>query len=539
MPYAATATTATEWATDRAVSLWVLFAGDLTEQQVTQLILGSEPVKADGALFALVVMPESEATAYERALADVTVAGPGGPSPFGIFAAMEDAGVNDARQVGVLGASRSALDAGHRAGARAVVGLAPAAPDQRRHLLLSQPDHIVEPDKLAALYQERYASTRAHRQRVLLNPGPSVVSDRVHRAIGGVDLCHREPEYSDILERVRHKLLQIAEVPDDWAMVMIAGSGTAAMEGMSVSAVRPGKKLLVCRNGIYGERIESIAKRIGVPTVVVGASNFDPIDPGAVAAALDADPDIDAVAVIHHETTTGLLNPVQEIAAETNKRGVMLLVDAISSFGAEELPLEGTGIDFVASTSNKCLHGLPGCAFILISPRGQERIKQVPPTSLYFDLQAYLTAQAKKTVPYTPAIPALYSLDAALDELLDEGVEYRRDYYQRRADFLDEELGRLGLEARVAIGRRSRSVRSLPLPDGVTYDELHDALKAQGYVIYAGLGEAAKTSFRVCMLGALTVEAMQGFMTTLKQVLEPTGAVASSSAGSQVGLERS
>jgi 2-aminoethylphosphonate-pyruvate transaminase len=148
-----------------------------------------------------------------------------------------------------------------------------------------------------------------------------------------------------------------------------------------------------------------------------------------------------------------------------------------------------------------------------------ERIEQVPPRSLYFDLPNYLKAQAKRTVPFTPAIPALYGLDAALDELLDEGVEYRRSYYQSRVDYLDQAFAGIGLEPRVAKTHRSRSVRSLPLPAGIGYDALHDAVKEEGYVIYGGLGEAAKTSFRVCALGALKIEALEGFTAVLERII--------------------
>ncbi len=133
------------------------------------------------------------------AIADLTVAGPSGPSPFGLFTALSVVGVPDARRLGVIGGSVAALEAGHRAGAGAIVGIAAAAPDARRPLLAGQPDVIIEAAGFAALDAERWASGRAHRQRVLLNPGPSVVSDRVHRAIGGPDLCHREPEYTEPL----------------------------------------------------------------------------------------------------------------------------------------------------------------------------------------------------------------------------------------------------------------------------------------------------------------------------------------------------
>jgi 2-aminoethylphosphonate-pyruvate transaminase len=526
MPFADSAATAHRWATERAVTLWAIVAGDLDDADLAALIPGIAAARADGALLALIV-PPGHPSVRESDIADLEIFGPSAPSPFGLFAALEAAGVPDARQLGVLGASRETLEAGHRAGAGAIVGIAAADPAQRRPLLEAQPDVIVAPAEFAALDATRYSSGRAHRQRVLLNPGPAVVTDRIHRAVGGPDLCHREPEYSEILESVRRKLLRVAGVGDDWAMVMLAGSGTAAMEAMTGAAVRPGRKLLVCRNGIYGERIETIARRLGVEVMIVEASYLEPIDPAAVAAALDSDPLIDAVAVIHHETTTGLLNPVQEIGAIGKARGVPVLVDAISSLGAERLDLDGTGIDFVACTSNKCLHGLPGCAFVLVSPAGQRRIQEVPPHSLYFDLPNYLKAQAKRTVPFTPAIPALYGLDAALDELLDEGPEHRIAYYRERMAYLDGEFTRLGIEPRVAPAHRSGSVRSLPLPPGIDYDTLHEAVKAEGYVIYAGLGTSAQTSFRVCALGALKVEALEGFIAALERAISRRPAAAS------------
>ena len=519
MPYALRAGTAHQWAKERAVDLFCWFAGDISPSDLSRLSESLAWVRLDGARLAVIATASGEPSSEEVAIADFVAAGPIPASPFGVYAAMQIAGIEDIRKVGVIGASITAIEAGHRAAAGAIVGLAPVNTGERRNLLDAQPDVIIAAEEFGALDQERFASDRTHRQRVLLNPGPAVVSDRIHRAVGGPDLCHREPEYSAIFERVKRKLFQIAGISDEWALVLLAGSGTAAMEAATGGCVRPGRKLLVCRNGIYGERILTIAQRLGIETIVVEASDLEPIDPAEVARALDADPSIDTVAIIHHETTTGLLNPVHEIAAEANQRGVLVMCDATSSLGAEDLDLDGTGIDFVLSTSNKCLHGLPGCAFVLVSPRGQARIDDVPSKSLYFDLPNYLKAQAKGTVPFTPAIPAIYGLDAALDELLDEGVTNRKEYYRARMEFLDEAFARLGLEPRVEGGYRSRSVRSLPLPAGIEYEELHDAIKRDGYVIYGGLGDAATTSFRVCALGALKIEALDGLIASLERAI--------------------
>ena len=123
------------------------------------------------------------------------------------------------------------------------------------------------------------------------------------------------------------------------------------------------------------------------------------------------------------------------------------------------------------------------------------------------------------SVPFTPAVPAIYGLEAALDELLDEGVEHRREAYRARVAYLDRAFEKMGLTPMVAAPNRSSSVRSLRLPEGVSYENLHDAVKRDGYVIYAGLGEAAKTTFRVCTLGALEVPVLEGFTESLGRAL--------------------
>jgi 2-aminoethylphosphonate-pyruvate transaminase len=527
MPYADSPETARRWASERAIDVWALFEEDVAMDDPAAFAGAIRQMRTSGARLALVlpshVQPAADTPPALAELVDVAVPGPAAPSPFGLFAALEAAQVSDVRRLGVLGTSAASLEAGHRAGAGAIVGLASTG-EARRALVAAQPDVIVAPAGLATLDADRYGARRGHRQYVLLNPGPCVTTDRVHRAIAGPDLCHREPEYTALFERVREKLLVAAGLDSEaawreWAVALLAGSGTAAMEAMTGAAVRPGRALLVCQNGIYGERIATIARRLGHEVIAVEALPTQPIDPDAVATALDAHPNVDAVAVIHHETTTGLLNPVHEIAAIAHARDVPTLVDAISSLGAEELRLDGTGIDFVACTSNKCLHGLPGVAFVLVSPRGQARACEVPPRSLYFDLPNYLAAQAKRSVPFTPAVPATYALEAALDELFDEGVANRRVAYKARIEHLDAAMATLGFEPLVAAPHRSRSVRTYRLPDGVTYPQLHDAVKADGYVIYAGLGEAANTTFRVCALGALHPAALDGFVHSLAGAL--------------------
>jgi 2-aminoethylphosphonate-pyruvate transaminase len=519
MPYADTAATVRSWAEDRAIAVWTLFAGDLPPVATATLACELERVRKDGATVVVVIPDEVGPTTVERRLADIVVRGPLAPSPFGLLVALAAADIPDVRRLGLIGGSRHTLEAGLRAGAGAVIGIASHGHASRAELLRGQPDRIVEASEFAALDASLYGCGRSHRERVLLNPGPAVVTDRIHRAVAGPDLCHREPEYSEIFARVRDKLFTVAGVGGDWNLALLAGSGTAAMEAMVGASVREGRRLLVCRNGVYGDRLATIAERLGIQVTAVRAPETEPIDPDEVAAALDADPTIDAVAVVHHETTTGLLNPVHEIAALAGARNVRVAVDAISSLGAEELRLAGTGIDFVACTSNKCLHGLPGTAFVLLSPAGSVRAYEAPRRSLYLDIPGYLEAQRKSSVPFTPAVPAVYGLEAALEELLDQGIVERRAAYRDRVAFLDRAFEKMGLEPTVSAPNRSSSVRSLRLPDGVDYGLLHDAVKRDGYVIYSGLGQAAATTFRVCTLGALELEVLGDFVDSLGRAL--------------------
>jgi 2-aminoethylphosphonate-pyruvate transaminase len=204
----------------------------------------------------------------------------------------------------------------------------------------------------------------AEREWILLNPGPANTSASVREALVMPDLCHREPECFEMMRRCREAIVRLAGGGADWTSVLFTGSGTAAVEATICAAVPAGGTLLVVDNGVYGDRMLKIAGAHGIATVAVRGDIFTPVRPADVEVALVAHPEASHIAVVHHETTTGLLNPVAELARVAERHGRRLVVDAMSSLFGESLDLGQPAIDFVTASANKCLQGIPGVSFV-------------------------------------------------------------------------------------------------------------------------------------------------------------------------------
>lgn len=359
------------------------------------------------------------------------------------------------------------------------------------------------------------------RRWVLLNPGPVNVSERVRAAIAGPDLCHREPEFSDLLARIRAKLQKVLDGAGTHTVAVLTGSGTAAVEAAVSSTVSAGRKMGVLVNGVYGERICDMAKAHGIDTVELRQPWGEPLDL-ARAEAVVADPAVEVVSVVHHETTTGLLNPVRQVGELCAKHKKRFLVDAISSMAGEELDLARDQIDFVVGTANKCFHGLPGLSFVWIRTSELARMAAAPKRSLYFHLPTYITQQDKGDVPFTPAVQVAFALETALDELIAERVPNRIARYRQRADEIRRGCEALGLKFMLAPEHRSNTISTFYLPDGVTYSALHDRLKMAGFIIYAGQGTLAKTIFRIANMGELTAADTARLLVELRGALAVT-----------------
>lgn len=355
---------------------------------------------------------------------------------------------------------------------------------------------------------------------VLLNPGPVNVSDAVRAAMAGPDWCHREEEAYDLTDEVRALILRALQLDaSSHSAVVLAGSGTAAVEAMISSCVPAGKKLLVVTNGVYGERMAAMARAHGIGAVTVGSGWFDVPQPADVDLALRQNPDVGAVALVHHETTTGLLNPVQAICEVARQHGVAVLLDTVSGLAGETLDLASWNVDAAACTANKCFQGMPGVAMVVGRTGLWQRLANAPARSVYLHLPTYHARQQARDTPFTPPLQVLMALRQALVELVEETVAARieryRSYAQRfRAGFVE-----LGLTLPVPEPLRSNTITLINLPAGVGYEKIHAGLKRDGYIIYAGQGELRKTMFRVANMGQLTPADIDGCLAALKRAL--------------------
>ncbi|MFM0207614.1 2-aminoethylphosphonate aminotransferase [Paraburkholderia sediminicola] len=335
---------------------------------------------------------------------------------------------------------------------------------------------------------------------LLLNPGPVTLTERVRNSLLQTDLCHRESEFFDLQEEARTRLVDLYGLDaSEWQAVLMTGSGTAAVESMTAALVPQNGKLLVVENGVYGERISQIATQYGIAHESLKHDWMHAPDLAKITERLDADKAFTHVAVIHHETTTGRLNDLQALGALCRERGLRLLVDGVSSFGAEAIDFADASLDAVAATANKCLHGVPGASFVLVR---RAALAQAASRTYYLDLGRLARLQDQRNTPFTPSVHAYYALVEALRELADEGGwQARHARYAALAEQARAGLAERGIGSVLPPEQSSVVLRAYRLPDGVAYPQLHDALKARGFVIYAGQGGLSAELFRISTMG--------------------------------------
>ena len=336
----------------------------------------------------------------------------------------------------------------------------------------------------------------------LLTPGPLSTTDSVKEEML-FDRCTWDDEYKQITQKIRRQLLAIAEAsPAEYTAILLQGSGSYGVEAVLSTALGPQDVCLIVTNGAYGARMVAMAGRLGISHSVYSTPCHQTPDPQEVRAILLENPGITHLAMVHCETTTGILNPLAQIAAVAKEQGKTLIVDAMSSFGGIEIPMEQLGIDFLVSSANKCIQGVPGFCFVLAN-RYKLRGCEGHAHSLCLDLyDQWREMDRDGKWRFTSPTHAVAAFSRALDELAGEGgVPARNVRYRENNLLLREGLAELGFSAYVDTRLQSPLITTFLFP-AVDFDfaDFYRYVKERGFVLYPGkLTEV--DSFRIGNIG--------------------------------------
>lgn len=343
-------------------------------------------------------------------------------------------------------------------------------------------------------------------RRILMGPGPSDVYPAVLAAQSKPTVGHLDPLFVTMMDEVK-QLLQYAFQTKNEMTLAISAPGSAGMEACFVNLVEPGEKVIVCRNGVFGERMRQNVERCGGIAVTVDNAWGEPVDPEAVAQALTAHPDARFLAFVHAETSTGALSDAKTLCALAKQHNCLSIVDAVTSLGGVELRVDDWGIDAIYSGSQKCLSCVPGLSPVSFSPAAVAKITQrkTPVQSWFLDqslVMSYWSGGAKRAYHHTAPVNALYALHEALRILATEGLEQAWARHKAMHQELRAGLEQLGIEFVVAEPYRLPQLNAIYIPTGVDDALVRSSLLQQfNLEIGAGLGELAGKAWRIGLMG--------------------------------------
>ncbi len=365
----------------------------------------------------------------------------------------------------------------------------------------------------------------AARDKLLFTPGPLTTSAPVKQAMLR-DLGSRDSAFIQLIAQIRADLLDLAGVESPaYEVVPLQGSGTYGLEAVLTTLTPPEGRWLVLVNGAYGARFASIARALGLKARTLEWPEAQPVDPAAVAAALDEDPGLTHVALVHCETTTGLMNPLEAVGAVVRQRGRHLFVDAMSSFGAVPMDLEALGVDSLVSSANKCIEGVPGFCFV-IARRAALEAAEGNARSVCLDLSAQWRGLEKDgQFRFTPPTHALIAFGQALADLRAEGgAAGRGARYRENHHTLVRGMRRLGFQEYLAPEDQGHIITTFRYPKepGFSFQAFYSALNERGCVIYPGKVGAADC-FRIGSIGRLFPADMEALLAAVGSVLRAMG----------------
>jgi 2-aminoethylphosphonate-pyruvate transaminase len=356
---------------------------------------------------------------------------------------------------------------------------------------------------------------------ILLTPGPLSTTKSVKQTMLR-DWCTWDDDYNQIVEQIRQKLLQLASASDNYTTVLMQGSGTFCVESVITTAVPINGKLLVLANGAYGLRIAKIAERIGIKHTVIDKGEVTPLSPNRIEQVLVEDQEFTHVALVHCETTTGMLNPIKKIGDIVKKYGKEYIVDAMSSFGGIPFDAAGIGADYVISSANKCIQGVPGFGFVIALRDSIEKTKGRA-RSLSLDLydQWKTMEQHHGKWRFTSPTHTVRAFFQALSELEQEGgIEKRSARYCENHEILVKGMTSLGFKPLLPEKFQSPIITSFlnPCHPDYHFKIFYQKLKDQGFVIYPGKVTQCDT-FRIGNIGDVYPQDMRSLICAVESAM--------------------
>jgi len=336
---------------------------------------------------------------------------------------------------------------------------------------------------------------------MLMIPGPTPVPESVLLALAKHPIGHRSGEFSQIMADVTANLKWLHQTQND--VLMLTCSGTGAMEAGTINFFSPGDRVLVVHNGKFGERWAEVAKAFALDVQEVSAPWGQPIDPNAVKSALDADTAkaIKGVIVTHSETSTGVINDLETISKHITAHGALSIVDAVTSLGAVNVPIDTWGLDVVCSGSQKGFMIPPGLGFVTVSPKAWAAYKTAKLPRYYMDLGKYSKDAAKNTTPFTPPVNLIFALQAALNMMKVEGLENIFARHQRQMHATRAAITAMGLPLYAPDGHGSPAITAVA-PTTVDAEQIRSLMKKKFDIVLAGGQDALKGKiFRIGHLG--------------------------------------
>lgn len=356
----------------------------------------------------------------------------------------------------------------------------------------------------------------------LLTPGPLTTTETVRKEMM-FDHCTWDDDYKSITQKIRKQLLELAHVSEEeYTVVLMQGSGSFGVESVLTSVVGEEDKLLIVANGAYGERMEDMAKHAKIPYTMYNEVYYKIPDAEKIREILEQDPAITHVSMVHSETTSGILNDIQAVGKVVKEKGCTFIVDAMSSFGGVDIPVKDWGIDFIISSANKCIQGVPGFSFIIAN---REKLMESAGKARSLSLDLYdqwKTMEKDGKWRFTSPTHVVLAFSKALDEMLEEGgIEARSKRYYHNNRLLIQRMKEMGIQTYIDQEHQGPIITTFLYPENhkFAFSEMYQYIKDRGYAIYPGKVTEADT-FRIGNIGEIYEEDIEKVCSIMKEFLE-------------------